>query len=598
MTSKHPPNPLACDSHNPVQRRRSSVFLPGLIVCVLVFFTLTSTVLAIGEEQGPASIIVGGDYNYPPYEFIDKNGQPAGFNVDLTKAVAEIMGISVQIRLGPWEEMRKGLENGSIDILQGMVQTEQRAKRLEFSTPHAIVYQSIWTRKGEEIRSLQELRDKEVLVMQGSVMHDFMMENDLGASFSTTDSLAEALQLLNAGTYDCALVAKLPGQYLIKELKLARIAPTARPLSAQKYGYAAKKSNYELISRFNEGLALLKRSGQFQAIHNKWLGVLEPQSITWQRIGRYVAMVAIPLLLVLGGTVIWSRMLQQKVSQRTAELAREVAEKERALEELRRHQDQLVQANKMASLGILVSGVAHEINNPNGLILLNIPRFAEVFRHSQPILEAHYQLHGDFNLGTFTYTRLREDLPDMFDDTQEAAKRIKRIVDDLKDFARRDTAMLTERVDLNATVSAAIRLIDNAIRLATSSFEVVLASDLPPVRGNSQRIEQVIVNLLLNACQSLGHKDEHICIATLYDHERDQVILTVRDEGRGVTPERLPHLTDPFFTTKRDEGGTGLGLSVSAGIIKDHGGTLTFTPAATRGLIVTVSFPAMKEPLT
>lgn len=561
-------------------------------ICAVVLLLAGRLSPAIAAEEHP-TIIVGGDYNYPPYEFIDKNGQPAGFNVELTRAIAEVMGMNVEIRLGPWDEMRKALDEGSIDMLQGMAFTEERAKRLEFSTPHAVVYQSIWTRKGEEIRSLKELNGKEVIVMKGSVMHDFMMENDLGAAFTTTDSLADALRLLNAGNYDCALVAKLPGLYLTKELGLTRIAPTARPIVAQKYGYAAKKWNHELVGRFNEGLALLKRSGQYQTIHNKWLGVLEPQPISWQRIARYVAMVALPLLFILGGTVVWSRTLQKRVAQRTEELAQEVAEKERALKELQLHQDRLIQADKMAALGILVSGVAHEINNPTGLILLNLPRFAETFKRIEPLLEEYYREHGDFSVGRFNYSRMREELPHLFAETQEAAKRIKRIVDDLKEFSRRDTATLTETVDINATVEAAVRLIDNAIREATDHLLVKLDRELPKVRGNAQRIEQVIVNLLLNACQSLADKEKRVFLATSFDPEKGMVIVTVRDEGQGIAPEHLPHLTDPFFTTKRDEGGTGLGLSVSAGIVKEHGGTLVFTPSTSGGVTVTLTLPAL-----
>ena len=578
-----------------------AVFFPRWLLFSAIALLLLPRIASAAPNDGPAgksTIIVGGDFNYPPYEFIDKNGNPAGYNVELTQAIAEVMGMNVEIRLGPWGAMRKALADGSVDILQGMAYSAERTNEVDFSSPHAILYQSIWTRKGDKrIRSLEGLRGKEVIVMKNSIMHDFMVENNLGAALVQTDTLADALRLLDSGRHDCALVAKLPGQYLVKELGLSHIIPVAKPLIAQKYGYAVKKGDVELLGRFNEGLAILKRSGQFQAIHNKWLGVLETPSISWQRIARYVAMVAIPLLFILGATAVWTRTLQRRVAQRTEELAREVAEKNRALEELRLHQDRLVQADKMAALGILVSGVAHEINNPNGLILLNLPRFGEAFRRVGPILDAYYRDHGDFSLGWLNYSRMREELPHMFTETQDAAKRIRRIVEDLKDFARRDNAELTDVVDLNLTLQAAVRLVDNAIQKATNHLQLDYAADLPKVRGNAQRIEQVIVNLILNACQALEDRGKRIFIGTRYDGSRGEVILTVRDEGRGIAPEHLSHLTDPFFTTKREAGGTGLGLSVSDGIVKEHGGTLTFTPSAVQGVTVTLALPAMKETL-
>ena len=549
---------------------------------------------AQGGTAGKGTVMVGGDFNYPPYEFIDKLGKPSGFNVELTRAIAEIMGLNVNIRLGPWSEMRQALDSGEVDIVQGMAFSPERTGEVDFSTPHALLYQSIWTRRDDRrVRSLEDLHGKTVIVMRNSIMQDFMRSFDPGAKLILTDSLADALKLLNQGKYDCALVSKLTGKYLEKELGLKRIIPVAQPIITQPYGYAVKKGNLELLGKFNEGLAILKRTGQYQEIHNRWLGVLEPQPVSWRRTVRYVALVAVPLLLILVGTVVWSRTLQQQVDQRTRELAREVAEKQRALEELRLHQDQLVQADKMASLGILVAGVAHEINNPNGLILLNLPRFEETFRRSLPILEQYYRENGDFSLGRHSFSRLREELPHLLADTQDAAKRIKRIVSELKDFARRDNAELTEVVDFNAVVQAAVRLVDNAMVKSSHRLSADYGENVPRIRGNSQRVEQVIVNLLLNACQALEGKGKRVVLATSFERERGVVLLTVQDEGRGIAAEDLPRLTDPFFTTKREEGGTGLGLSVSAGIVKEHGGSLSFGSLPGQGTTVTLELPAI-----
>ncbi|HEY4744107.1 MAG TPA: transporter substrate-binding domain-containing protein [Desulfuromonadaceae bacterium] len=571
-------------------RRLLSLLLPILL------FLAASPAIAAGQNADDRSetIIVGGDANYPPYEFLDKDGKPAGYNVELTRAIAEVMGMNVEIRLGPWSEMRRALNDREVDILQGMAFSEERTREVDFSPPHAIVYQTIWTRKGEEISSIGQLRGKEVIVMRHSVMHDFMLQHNLDAAYVQVDSLADALRLLSAGQHDAALVAKLPGQYLVKELGLTNIVPQARPIIAQKYGYAVKKGNTEILERFSEGLAILKRSGRYQAIHNKWLGVLEPQPISWQKIARYVAMVAAPLVLILAGTVVWSRTLQKRVAQRTGELAREVREKERALDDLRLHQDKLVQADKMASLGILLSGVAHEINNPNALILLNMPRFMEAFTAAEPILETYYREHGDFLLGCLKYSRMREELPLMLEETLNGARQIRSIVDDLKDFARRDDSGSSVTFDLNDVVRAATRLADSTIRKSTRRFSLDCSDHLPMVRGSAQRIEQVVVNLLVNACQALEHSDQPIVVTTSCAPD-GAVVLSVEDGGRGIPPDHLPYLMDPFFTTKREQGGTGLGLWVSAGIVREHDGTLTFAPAPAGGTIVTLTLPPAKE---
>jgi polar amino acid transport system substrate-binding protein len=190
-------------------------------------------------------------------------------------------------------------------------------------------------------------------------------------------------------------------------------------------------------------------------------------------------------------------------------------------------------------------------------------------------------------------------LPQLLAEMHEGAKRIKRIVEDLKDFARIDQGNSREFFDLNEVLKTSLRLVDATIRSATTRCEVSCADNLPKVCGTPQRIEQVIINLILNACQSLPDSDYGISLITTCDRQAGTVSLQVRDEGIGIPLEHLGHLSDPFFTTKRESGGTGLGLSVSNTIIREHGGTLEFASQPGEGTTVTLTLPmAAEEPLT
>jgi PAS domain S-box-containing protein len=273
---------------------------------------------------------------------------------------------------------------------------------------------------------------------------------------------------------------------------------------------------------------------------------------------------------------------------RVIELGSDITEKLRLREESQR-------AGRLASLGELAAGVAHEINNPNALILLNAPILAEACADILPILEEHFRAQGDFPVGRLGYQRMREELPRLIEGVGESAKRIKRIVDDLKDFVRRDDVDTTEPLDFNAVVQAAVRLVANTIKKATGRFETDYAAELPRLRGRAQGIEQVVVNLIVNACQALPSSDRGITVTTGYDIEHRQVFCKVRDEGAGIAPENLPYLTDPFFTTRREDGGTGLGLSVSARIVKEHGGKLVFDSQPGRGTTVVLTLPVANE---
>lgn len=580
----------------------SNIFCPRtvwvaalLLLCLLVTF---GSVAQAEEETPPLErvLLIGGDHNYPPYEYLDESGLPTGYNIELTQAVAQVMGLEVNIRLDDWGSMRRALKSGEIDLLMGMAHTEERLAEVDFSSPHAKVHQSIWIRNDNlDIRSIADLPGKEVIVMKGSVMHDYMLEHEIPANLFLVSTLADALTLLADGRHDCALVAKLPGEYLLSELSLTNIHPIAKPLVAQNYGFAVNEGNQDLLARFNEGLSLLKKSGEYRRIREKWLGVLQPTEIPWNNVIRYGALVFGPLLLVLMVFVLWSRTLRKQVALRTEELEREVVERKRGAEELQIRQRQLLHADKMTSLGVLTSGVAHEINNPNGLIQLNLPQLSKAWQDMEPILETHFQAHGDFRLGWFNYSRMREEVPQMLKEMHDSSNRIKRIVEDLKDFARRDDSGYNDAVDLNQVVVASLRLVDNSLRKSTDQFSVDYASDLPKFRGNGHRIEQVVVNLMLNACQALSEKQQAIRLRTSYLPTEEMLCLEIEDEGCGMAAELLDRITDPFFTTKRESGGTGLGLSVSDGIVKDHRGRMIFSSAVGQGMQVRLMLPIYKE---
>lgn len=556
------------------------------LVCCIVVFLLS---VALSSMAAAKPIIVGGDRDYPPYEFLDQDGKPAGYNVELTRAIAEVMGLQVEFRLGGWSEQLHDLKTGRIDLLQGISWSEARAASIDFTPPHTIVNHAIFARKETPVvSSLEELQGKRVTLHRDGIMHEHLLGMGFGKHLVPTPTPADALRLLAAGECEYAVVAIVPGMYIIREYKLTNLVPVARSIASQRYGYGVRKGNAELLARFTEGLAILKKTGQYDAIHAKWLGVLEPAKPTWQEALKAAAILATPLIVVLGGTVLWSYSLRRQVAQRTASLST-------ALKELRLNQQQLVQADKLAALGVLVSGVAHEINNPNGLILLNMPILKEVYADASELLEERYQQQGDFDLGGLPYSRMRQELPLLLDEMHEGAKRIKRIVEDLKDFARRDDRATQEPIDLNEVARASVRLVERSLRTATDRFEASYAEQLPQVCGNRQRIEQVLVNLLLNACQALPDNSRGIFLTTFYDPARAIAGLSLRDEGSGIAPEHLARLTDPFFTTKRESGGTGLGLSVSSGIVKEHGGTLDFASTPGQGTTVTLLLPAVTE---
>lgn len=263
----------------------------------------------------------------------------------------------------------------------------------------------------------------------------------------------------------------------------------------------------------------------------------------------------------------------------------------RDLTDEKRMEEELIQADKMVSLGVLVSGVAHEINNPNNLIMLNTPILKEAWQSVLPILDAYYEEHGDYTVSGLTYTEMRDATVKLLDSISGGSKRIKRIVQDLKDFARYQPGDIMDTVDINKSVKNALSLVTNQINKVTHHFSTRYDEALPILKGNRQKLEQVIINLLQNACQSLSDPSKQISVRTFLDPKSDMVAVEVKDEGRGISSSHLHRIMDPFFTTKQDPEGTGLGLSVSNKIIKEHGGRIHVKTEEGKGSIFTILLP-------
>jgi PAS domain S-box-containing protein len=232
---------------------------------------------------------------------------------------------------------------------------------------------------------------------------------------------------------------------------------------------------------------------------------------------------------------------------------------------------QLLQADKLASLGQLVSGIGHEINNPNTFIRGNLQIVQEAFNDIFPILDDYYRVRPELKIARLGYDIFRKNIPILIDDMVQGSNRIKGIVDGLRKFGKRDDGFLNEVVNLNAITESCLRLVDNQIR-RTADVKADLDPDLPTIVGNSQKLQQVILNILINASQAIEQPRGDIKVSSR--HEDGEVIIRIKDNGKGMDEKTIGQIFDPFFTTKRNKGGTGLGLSIAYGIIKEHQGRI------------------------
>lgn len=263
--------------------------------------------------------------------------------------------------------------------------------------------------------------------------------------------------------------------------------------------------------------------------------------------------------------------------------------------EKRNLQAQAIRNARLASIGVLATGVAHEINNPNNAIRTGAALFSHVWEDAMPVLREYYKEQSDFSLGGLSFAEEGESLIGLISDIKDNSRRIEAIVGNLKHLGKNDRGDLSEKIDINTVLRAAAKVLGNNIRKYTNSWVMELAEDLPSVRGNFQQLEQVFINVMLNALESLPDKDQGVRVESLLDVAKRSLFIRVIDQGTGIAEEDISRVTEPFFTTRLEAGGTGLGLSISSTIIDNHHGTITFESSKGIGTSVILELPMMYE---
>ena len=263
--------------------------------------------------------------------------------------------------------------------------------------------------------------------------------------------------------------------------------------------------------------------------------------------------------------------------------------------EERRQSQEMAQADKLIALGTLVAGVAHEINNPTHVILLNTPAISEVWQRIQPILDEHLASNGDFPVGNLLYSELKQEVPALLSDIESSANRIKRIVSVLKEYSEKNNNLVLAPVDINTVVEDALLLMGHRIKKSTNRFHVTYGQGIPSLTADGQKLEQVVVNLIANALESLPDKNRAVWVETSYDSEKQEVTIEVRDEGIGIPPAFISRIMDPFFTTKKATGGTGLGMAIVEQIVKLHHGRIEVASEEGGGSTFKVTLPLSRS---
>lgn len=249
-----------------------------LIALVAIFHT-NLLMGQLDQRALPDTIKVKGDHFYPPFEFINDQGEPDGFNVELLKELGKELNLKFKLELDQWSIIRKELENGDIDVITGVIISEGRAQKMKFGTPHSVMTHGIFVKKNSTIKSVDDLRNKSVVVQEGDIMHDFLIESQLTDQIIVVPNQLIALRMVEEGRSNAALIGNFQGDYLIRKHRLKSIHCVTSNIEPRKYAMAVRQGNEELLWLLNMGLYDLKEKGTYDKLYEKWFGIYEHKSI-------------------------------------------------------------------------------------------------------------------------------------------------------------------------------------------------------------------------------------------------------------------------------------------------------------------------------
>ena len=293
--------------------------MPILFILVAVLFAGGLPIGICNAATESREVRVGSELEFPPYAFVDESGQPAGFSVELIKAVGNVMGLQIKISTGPWDKVWNALVAGQLDVLPIVAKLPERQPLVDFSIPHTETYDAFFVRKRTPlIQNIEGAKGKEIAVMRSDAAHHALLARNFEGRLILVDTIPEGLSLISSGKHDAFLCSKLIGTMSIMKHGLKGLTP-GPPIPEYKrvFSFAVKKGDVELLEKLNQGLLIIKTNKDYDRIYEKWLTSDDP----WRKWEKYffpAATVVIAIALIVG---FWLVMLQLLVKKRTRELA-------------------------------------------------------------------------------------------------------------------------------------------------------------------------------------------------------------------------------------------------------------------------------------
>ena len=478
-------------------------------------------------------IIASGDRQFYPYEYINKDGEPDGFDVDLFRALMKNLHLDYDLTLGDWSQVHQLMKDEKIDVIVGVMYSPQRAKYIKFGIPHNIITLSFTVRNGSGFDSPDNLRGRRIVVQKMDRGYDYLHETGFTDKILAVNTIKEGFRMLEKGECDAVLFDHLSSLTMARDLKLKGTKIIASNIAPQRYSIGVNYKDEDLLFLLNEGLYEMKVSGEYDKIYDKWFNVTDPVGERYKRTISVVKWILVSLWVLLMLGVIFILVLKSQVKRATKEILIE--------------RDRAERADKLKS--IFLSNMSHEIRTPLNAIV----GFAGL------LCEEGQDIEDKRNYAEIIKGNSRQLLQLVSDILDTAKIESGTLVLNKNDFHIEDPCM-------EAFMSVKVNFKNN---------DVILQEDYQCdclVNADLLRIEQVVANFLTNAIKFT--KKGSITLSTMRCPDTDMVEVSVTDTGIGISDEDAKTVFDRFKQVGKMGKGTGLGLSISKNIIELSGGEI------------------------
>ncbi|WP_375561475.1 transporter substrate-binding domain-containing protein [Bernardetia sp. OM2101] len=529
----------------------------------LFLLLLFSSSYLFGQNDSIKQIIFGSDYDYPPYEFINKKGNYDGFHVDLIRAIGKEMGYKVEVTLGNWTHIREELEqpNGRINV-SDMIYSEERAQVVDFLPHHDIVsYVIVRNKKSTPIKSIVQLKDRSIVVTSMAIADEYIKKQEPSIKRIQSVTDLHALKMVASGMCDYALINQYTAHKFIEEHNLDDLAVSEDFIFSKNLSFVIKKGNKKLAQDIEEGMNRIKENGIYSELYVKWFdNEKEAYTLLLKRL-KWFAIIFISLIVIVGS---WVWTLKKQVQRKTKKLQQEVVERQKMQRLLFDKNDELEKRNY--ELDKFVYSVSHNVRSPiaSALGLVSI-----------------IQLEFEEN----------ENLSFYVSNIGKSLHKLDYYVNKILAYvANKNFKVKKERIHFDGLIS---QLIEEAKFLEGANevgFEKQIIQEVK-FYSDTNRLYTILECLIANSVEYRAKREEPSFVKISTRVTRTHASITIEDNSEGIEEQQLDKVFEMFYRGNERSKGTGLGLYVVKQTVEQLEGTLQLQSNYKKGSIFTLQIP-------